>query len=91
MDLTLTHKKNMALGWNIIASAKAEKGEKIARAQISVNGFSKYDKSFNPPLSQWQQELIQQGQYPGDNNSHLEITDDNGEISSSEDSWSGID
>jgi hypothetical protein len=47
MDLSLTHKKNMGAGWNILASAKAAAGEKISRAQLFVNGFSKYDKSFS--------------------------------------------
>jgi hypothetical protein len=46
MDLRLTHKKNMGSGWNILASAKAAPGEKISRAQIFVNGFSQYDRSF---------------------------------------------
>jgi hypothetical protein len=90
MDTTLTHKKNMAAGWNILASAKADKNEKIARAQIFVNGFSQYDKSFNPPLSQWNAELNQQGQYPGDNTSHLEVTSDNGDITQDDDAWSGV-
>ena len=91
MDTSLSHKKNPAVGWNILASAKAGTGEKIARAQISVNGFSKYDKSFNPPLSQWQQELSQQGQFPGDNTSELNITSDKGEATANQDSWSDID
>jgi hypothetical protein len=89
MDTTLTHKRNPAIGWNILASAKAGKDEKIARAQIFVNGFSKYDKSFNPPLSVWNQELSQQGQYPGDNTSHLEVTSDKGDVTPDDDAWSG--
>jgi len=36
MDLSLTHKKNMGSGWNILASAKGAAGEKIFRAQILV-------------------------------------------------------
>ena len=52
MDLSLTHKKNMGSGWNILASAKGAAGEKIFRAQILVNGFSKYDRSFPSPLTQ---------------------------------------
>src|SRR2546426_11741950 len=90
MDLSLTHKKNMGSGWNILASAKGAAGEKIFRAQILVNGFSKYDRSFPSPLTQWQQELGQQGQYPGDNTSRLEITSERGDVSSAEDSWNDI-
>jgi hypothetical protein len=53
-----------------------------------VNGFSKYDKGFPSPLTQWQQELGQQGQYPGDSTSRLEITSD---VSSAEESWNDVD
>jgi hypothetical protein len=52
-----------------------------------VNGFSKYDKSFNPPLSQWQGQLNEQGQYPAANTSHLKITSDNGTVTESDDAW----
>jgi hypothetical protein len=91
MDTALNHRKNMAVGWNILASAKAGVGEKISRAQILVNGFSKYDQSFNSPISQWEHELSQQGQYPGDNTSELNITSDKGETTSNQDSWNDID
>jgi hypothetical protein len=88
MNLNLTHKKNPAIGWDISASATAEKGEKISRAQISVNGSSKYDKNFNPAISQWKQELNQQGVYPGDNSSQLKVTNDKGDESEADDAWS---
>ncbi len=87
MNLTLKHQQNPAVGWDISASATAEKGEKISRTEIFVNGFSKYDKSFNPPLSQWQEQLNQQGQYPGANTSHLRVTSDNGALAESDDAW----
>jgi hypothetical protein len=90
MNVSLTHKKDMAMDWNILASAKADKGEQISRAQILVNGMSKYDQSFSSPLSEWQHELARQGQYPGDNTSRLQITSDTGDVTSTEDSWSGI-
>lgn len=88
MNVTLKHQKNPVLGWDISASATADKGETISRGEIFVNGFSKYDKSFNPPMSQWQQQLNQQGQFPGANTSHLRITDDKGVVTESDDAWS---
>ena len=88
MIVSSTHKKNPAIGWDISASAKAEKGEKIARAQIIVNGSSEYDKSFASPISNWQEQLNQQGQYPGDNTVQAIVTDDKGEDTESDDSWS---
>jgi hypothetical protein len=84
---TLTHQKNPAVGWDVSASAKADKGEKIVRAQIIVDDFPEYDKTFDEPLSSWQQQLTQQGQYPGENTIRLVITNDQGEDTDAEDSW----
>jgi len=88
MDATLSHSKNPAVGWDISASAKADKGEKIVRAQIIVDDFPEFDKTFDTPLSSWQQQLHQQGQFPGDNIVRLVITNDQGEDTETEDSWS---
>lgn len=88
MILSLSHQKNSAVAWDIAASAKVDKGEKIARAQIMVNDSTEYDKSFDPPLSSWQQQLHQQGQFPGDNTVRLIITSDKGDETDAEDSWS---
>jgi len=88
MDVTSSHSKNPALGWDVTASAKADPGEKIARAQILVGDFSKYDQSFNPFLSKWQEQLQQQGQYPGENSVRVIVTSDKGEETESVDEWS---
>jgi hypothetical protein len=88
VEVTSSHSKNPALGWDVTAAAKAGAGESITRAQVFVNDFSKYDKSFNPPLSSWQEQLAQQGEYPGDNEVLVVITNDKGEDAESVDSWS---
>jgi hypothetical protein len=88
MTVGSTHQKNPALGWDISASAKADKGEKITRAQIVVNGSSQYDKTFASPVSSWQEQLNQQGRYPGDNTVDVIVTNNKGEDTESEDSWS---
>lgn len=87
MQVTSSHQKNPALGWDISASAQADKGEKIARAQILVNDSPEYDKQFDPPLSSWQQQLKAQGQFPGDNTVEIIVTSDKSEDTASEDSW----
>jgi hypothetical protein len=87
MKLTLSHSKNPAVGWDITASATAEKDEKIAQAKIIVDDFPEYDESFDPPLSNWQKQLTQQGQFPGDNKVQLIITDDRGQDTAAEDEW----
>jgi hypothetical protein len=88
MDVTSSHSKNPAVGWDITASAKAGAGEKIARAQIIVDDFPEYDKTFDPPISNWQQQLQQQGQFPGENRVRVIVTSDKGDDAESEDSWS---
>jgi hypothetical protein len=88
MDGTLSHTKNPLMGWDICATAKADKGEKITRVQIMVDDFPELDKSFPAPLNSWTDTLIQQGEYPGDNTVRLIVTNDKAEDSEYEDSWS---
>ncbi|HUC28487.1 MAG TPA: hypothetical protein VMR80_02840 [Candidatus Acidoferrum sp.] len=87
MTVESTHSKNPLADWDVTASAKAEKGEKIARAQILVNGRSEYDESFDPAMSTWRVQLTQKGQYPGDNMVQVIITDENGTDTGSDDEW----
>jgi hypothetical protein len=88
MTASSTHVKNGAAGWDITASVKADKEEKIARVQILVNGWSQYDQSFVPPIDNWQDQLNRQGDYPGDNTVQVIATSDKGEDTASYDSWS---
>ncbi len=88
MTVSSAHVKNPLIGWDITASAKADAGEKIARVQIIINGSSEYDKTFDAPISSWQEQLSQQGEYPGDNAVEVIATSDKGEDTASEDSWS---
>jgi hypothetical protein len=88
VEVTCSHSKNPALGWDVTAAAKAGAGEGIARAQVIVNDVSSYDKSFNPPLSTWQEQIPQQGEYPGDNEVLVVITSDKDEDTECLDSWS---
>lgn len=87
MKVTSSHTKNPAVGWDITASATADKGEKIARAQIIVDDFPESDQSFDPPISSWQKQLTQQGQFPGDNTVKVIVTNDKGDDTESDDSW----
>ena len=88
MTVTSTHTRNPAEDWDISAAAKADQGELIARAQIIVNGFKEYEKTFTPPIRSWQQQLIQRGQFPGSNTVEVIVTSDKGEDTETEDSWS---
>jgi hypothetical protein len=88
MDIKSTHARNPLMGWDISSSATAGKGEAIARAQIIVNGSPEYDESFDPAINDWQEQLQQQGVYPGDNKVMVVITDDKGNDKRLLDSWS---
>jgi hypothetical protein len=87
MTVGSTHQRNPAVGWDISASAKADSGEKISRVQVLVNGSREYDKMLDLPISNWQRQLTQQGQYPGDNTVQVIATSDKGEDTESDDSW----
>jgi hypothetical protein len=88
MTVGSTHTKNPLADWDIAATAKADTGEKIARAQIVVNGSTEYDKTFDPAINSWQTTLLQKGEYPGDNTVEVIVTDDKGEDTTSDDEWS---
>ena len=87
MTVTSLHAKNPAIGWDISAGAKADAGEKIARAQIIINGLIAYDNAFIPPISNWQAQLNQMGQYPGANTVRVIASNDKAEDTESDDSW----
>jgi hypothetical protein len=88
MDVTLSHQKNPAIGWDVTVVAKAGSGEGISRVEVLVNGSSRASENFNPPASQWQKVLTQQGQYPGNNKVEVRVTDSKGNQTTSYDEWS---
>jgi len=88
MKIDLAHVKDPLIGWTIQTKVSAEKGERIAAVRISVNGFDVLDKKVDPPTDQWQTELSQKGQYPGDNEVRATISDEKGKETSAVDSWS---
>jgi hypothetical protein len=85
--VTSQHVKNPAVGWDVAASAKSDAGEKIARVQVIINGFGVYDNTFVPPIGNWQEQLEQQGRYPGENTIRVIATSDKGDDTESIDSW----
>jgi len=88
MKIDLAHVKDPLIGWTIQTKVSAEKGERITSVRISVNGFDVLDKKVDPPADQWQTELSQKGQYPGDNEARATVTDEKGKETSAVDSWS---
>ena len=88
MTVSSQHAKNPAVGWDISGAAKADAGEKIARAQIFINGLVAYDNSFVPPIGNWQVQLTQKGQYPGENTLRVIASNEKGEDTELDDFWS---
>jgi hypothetical protein len=88
MKIDLAHVKDPLMGWTIQTKISGGKGERIAEVRISVNGFDVLNKKVDPPTDQWQTELSQKGQYPGDNESRVTVTDEKGNETSAVDSWS---
>ncbi|HEY1799742.1 MAG TPA: hypothetical protein VGG46_02310 [Terriglobales bacterium] len=87
MQTTVTHARNPLAGWDISVSAKAGDKETITGARILVNGFSQYDEIFDAPLNQWTQQLLQQGDFPEENEVLVEITNGNDDVIRTQDSW----
>jgi len=87
MQTTVTHARNPLAGWDISVSTKAGDKETITGARILVNGFAQYDETFDTPLNQWTQQLVQQGDFPEENEVLVEITNGNGDIIRTQDSW----
>jgi len=75
------------MDWDITVTAKAEKGETISSVEVRVNGSSVCSEEFNPPISQWNRVLTQQGQYPGENKTEFTVADSNGNESVYDDEW----
>jgi hypothetical protein len=88
MDANVVAQKNPAIGWDITVSVKAGSGEAISAVEVFVNGLSRWSENFNPPTSQLQKLLTQQGQYPGDNKAEVRVTDSKGRQTSTYNEWS---
>jgi hypothetical protein len=87
MKIDLAHTKDPLIGWNIQVKAVAGKGERISAVRISVNGFDVLDKKVDSPADQWQTELSQKGQFPGENEARVTVTDEKGSETSAVDLW----
>ena len=76
MKIDISHTRNNLMGWDIKVKAIADKSERIASVRIAVNGFDQSDKQLDPPANQYQTELSRVGQFPGDNETRVTVTDE---------------
>ncbi len=88
MKIVIIHAKNPAAGWNIVVSIQADLGQKIADVEVRVNGFPEVRDTPTAPLDTWEQQLTQQGVFPGDNKVEVMVQDQDGQESRAEQKWS---
>jgi hypothetical protein len=89
MTINIAHIKNPAAGWDITTSiATTAKAEKVTRVRIQINNFPEYDKDIDPPADFWNNTLIQQGVYPGENRVVVTATNNKDENTVAINEWS---
>ena len=88
MKITITHSKNPAVGWDVDVNALGDGAEQIAQVEIRVNGFPEVRATVDPPDNSWEQQLRQQGVFPGDNTVEVTVQDQNGNETRAQQRWS---
>jgi uncharacterized protein YunC (DUF1805 family) len=88
MKIKISHARNAVLGWDIDVSAEAEAGEKIGQVEVRVNGIREVQDLPGDALDSWDQQLSQKGVYPGKNKVEVAVSDQNGNETSAEQTWS---
>lgn len=87
MNVDISYARNAVLGWDIATNAKADGDENIAYVEIRVNGFPECQEQVNPVAKQWQKQIYQQGNYPGDNRVQVTVQDDKGQSTNWVQEW----
>ena len=88
MKVTITPTKNPAIGWDVDVLVSADGGESVAYVEVDVDDFPEVKESVDPPQQQWEKQLRQQGQYPGDNKVLVIVTNDKGDQTRWSKQWS---
>ncbi len=87
MQVTISHARNPVLGWDITTTVTAGTDETVTYVEIRVNGFPQCQKTVDPAAKQWQKQLYQQGNYPGDNQVQVAVQNDKGQATNWEQEW----
>lgn len=88
MNIKIAHIKNPLAGWDIDVNVQAEAGQQISQVTVKVNGFPEINDTPGDNLNSWEQQLIQKGVFPGDNEVEVLVSDQNGTESRAEQKWS---
>jgi len=87
MNVNISHVRNAVLGWDITASVRADGDQSISYVEIRINGFPECQEQVNPVAKQWEKQLSQQGNYPGDNKVQVTVQDDKGQSTNWVQEW----
>jgi hypothetical protein len=87
MKINIAHFRNPVTGWDIDVNVQADAGQHISQVRVKVNGFPEIDESPDD-LDSWEEQLIQKGVFPGDNEVEVLVNDQNGDESRAEQKWS---
>jgi hypothetical protein len=88
MKIVINPPTRAVAGWNIDVSVQADAGEKIVYVEVRVNDFPQIRDTPNDPVDSWEQQLTQQGVYPGDNKVQVLVRNDAGKETRAERKWS---
>lgn len=88
MKINISHTKNPLLGWDIDVSVQAENGQKIGQVEVRVNDLPEVQDLPGDALDSWEQQLIQKGNYPGNNKVEVTVSDQDGNETRAEQKWS---
>lgn len=87
MKIKIAHLKNPVLGWDINVNVEADAGQHISQVVVKVNGLPEINESPDD-LDSWEQQLVQKGIFPGDNEVEVVVSDQNGDESRAQQKWS---
>lgn len=88
MKINIAHSKNPLIGWDIDVTVQADAGQQISQVEVKVNGFPEINDSPGDSVASWEQQLLQKGVFPGDNEVEVRVNDQNGEESRAKQKWS---
>jgi hypothetical protein len=88
MKITISHIKNVVIGWNIDVSVEADDGETISFVEARVNGFPEIQETPDDGVSSFDQQITGKGVFPGDNKVEVLARNQNGDERRSEQHWS---
>lgn len=88
MKITISHIKNVVIGWNIDVNVEADDGETISFVEARVNGFPEIQETPDDGVSSFDQQITGKGVFPGDNKVEVLARNQNGDEKRSEQQWS---